>query len=93
MEDLINEKDPQHDEYVEWFDKSYGVKPNDGWFGIKNVDEYVSLRDEMTGNMGDTELIDMLKEKGTYETELQRILDTYSVLTFDEYIEMKKDAA
>jgi hypothetical protein len=77
-------------EYIEWFDDKYGVKPFDTVNGIRYIDEYVTLRKEYTGELGDTELVLMLKEEGRYEESKKRVLEEYSVLTIDEYIEYQK---
>ena len=81
--------DPLYGEYCEWLWENHEMAPDDAYHSINCVETMVSIRDEYMGLKGETELIKMLKEEGKLEDSQKKMLEDYSVITFEEYKQMK----
>jgi hypothetical protein len=85
------EKDELYEEYVVWLKETHNLTPEETFGGINAILEIVSLRDEVLGRMGETQLVKMMKEDGVFEQRKKEMENSTSmILTFDEYKNSKQ---
>jgi hypothetical protein len=58
--------------------------------GVNMLLELKCMRDEFLGKMGETEMVKMMKEDGTFEKNKKHYETKYSILTFEEYKNSKQ---
>lgn len=54
--------------------------------GLNYLHELKTLRDEIIGVFGDTELVKIMKKEGSFDKTKKHWKSKYHILTFDEYI-------
>jgi len=81
----MNIENENYNDYLVWLKERYNLTPEDKYMGVSEILTLKSLRDEHLGLYGETQLVQILKENGTFENQKKNWLK-YSILTFDEYI-------
>jgi hypothetical protein len=83
-------EDKLYEEYLVWLKQTHGMTPDDKYMGVNEFLELKSMRDEFLGRMGETQIVKMMKEDGTFEKNKKHYETKYSVLTFEEYKNSKQ---
>ena len=83
-------KDKLYEEYLVWLKETHNMTPDDKYMGVNMLLELKCMRDEFLGRMGETEIVKMMKEDGTFEKNKKHYETKYSILTFEEYKNSKQ---
>ena len=83
-------EDKLWDGYVLFLKNTYNLTPEQKFGNINTILELKSLRDEFSGCYGDTQIVKMLKEEGSFEKSKKEMMFKYFPLTFEEYKEVLK---
>jgi hypothetical protein len=83
-------EDKLYEEYLVWLKQTHGMTPDDKYMGVNELLELKSMRDEFLGRMGETQIVKMMKEDGTFEKNKKHYETKYPVLTFEEYKNSKQ---
>jgi hypothetical protein len=83
-------KDKLYEEYLVWLKETHNMTPDDKYMGVNMLLELKCMRDEFLGKMGETEMVKMMKEDGTFEKNKKHYETKYSILTFEEYKNSKQ---
>lgn len=75
-----------YNEYLVWLKETHDLTPEQQYGGLNLISELVSLRNECLGLMGETPLVKIMREGGTFEKTKKEIEDKkLTILTFDEF--------
>ena len=77
--------DKLYEEYLVWLKQTHDLTPDDKYMGINELESLKTMRDEFLGRMGETQIVKMMKEDGTFEKNKKIMEDKYSILTFEDY--------
>jgi len=83
-------EDKLYEEYLVWLKETHNMTPDDKYMGVNMLLELKCMRDEFLGRMGETEMVKMMKEDGTFEKNKKHYETKYSILTFEEYKNSKQ---
>ena len=83
-------EDKLYEEYLIWLKQTYDITPDDKYMGINELESLKTMRDEFLGRMGETQIVKMMKEDGTFEKNKKHYETKYSILTFEEYKNSKQ---
>jgi hypothetical protein len=84
-------KEELYDEYVIWLKQTYDITPDDKYLGINEFESLKTMRDEILGRRGETQMVKMLMEDGVYEERKKEMENSkWMVLTFEEYKNSKQ---
>ena len=83
-------KDKLYEEYLVWLKQTHNITPDDKYMGVNALEELKTMRDESMGLLGETQLVIMMKEEGSFEKTKNDWKTKYSILTFDEYKNSKQ---
>lgn len=83
-------EDKLYEEYLVWLKQTHDITPDDKFMGVNELQELKTMRDEFMGLLGETEMVKLLKEDGTFEKYKKHYETKYSILTFDEYKNSKQ---
>lgn len=79
-------EDKLYNEYLVWLNETHNLTPEQQYGGLNFISELVLLRDESLGLMGETPLVKIMRENGTFEQTKKQIEDKkLMTLTFDEF--------
>ena len=74
-----------YEEYLTWLKRTHDISPDDTYMGLNEVESLKTIRDEFTGLLGETQIVKIMKEDGTFEENKTDWEAKYSILTFEEY--------
>ena len=83
-------EDKLYEEYLVWLKQTHDITPDDKYMGVNVLQELKTMRDEFTGLLGETQIVKMMKEDGTFEKNKKHYETKYSILTFEEYKNSKQ---
>lgn len=79
-----------YEEYLTWLNRTHDISPDDTYMGLNEVESLKTIRDEFTGLLGETQIVKIMKEDGTFEENKTDWETKYSILTFEEYKKLYK---
>lgn len=79
-----------YEEYLVWLKQTHDITPDDKYMGVNVLQELKTMRNEFTGLLGETQIVKMMKEDGTFEKNKKHYETKYSILTFEEYKNSKQ---
>ena len=79
-----------YEEYLVWLKQTHDITPDDKYMGVNVLQELKTMRDEFMGLLGETQMVKMMKENGTFEKNKKHYETKYSILTFEEYKNSKQ---
>ena len=82
-------EDKLYDGYLIWLKQTHDITPEDKYMGVNVLEELKTMRDEHLGLLGETELVKLLKEDGSFEKQKQN-WEKFIILTFEEYKHSKQ---
>ena len=83
-------EDKLYEEYLVWLKQTHDITPDDKYMGVNVLQELKTMRDEFMGLLGETQMVKMMKEDGTFEKNKKHYETKYSILTFEEYKKSKQ---
>ena len=82
--------DKLYEEYLVWLKQTHNITPDDKYMGLNELESLKTLRDEFMGLLGETQMVVMMKEEGSFEKNKNYWETKYFILTFDEYKNLKQ---
>jgi hypothetical protein len=83
-------EDKLYEEYLVWLKQTHDITPDDKYMGVNELQSLKTMRDEFMGLLGETQIVKMMKEDGTFEKNKMEWETKYSILTFEEYKNSKQ---